>query len=333
MPGKGKDDEIIRLARKFTELHYRHDLRLDIDALHADIRRRVPIAAPPPLNWLQQVRISVSRARRQVPWDWRAPVRRPYAILLIFFLSTIVAIAVLFVHYPKRIAPENSSAQPVMAAIWKPSPVASSSTPVTTPGFGNASGAKSARGPQANNSTAGKLTLVGITLGTPSKSAVSLDVALAGQWSVGIGLRASLGVTIDPAEAVCRLQLPGNGNPDFSQLLVGLKTPINIKVETGPGNPLVVQISPTGIPSRPLNCSVLSSDAHLGRPAATSGTGLTTGTGGTDPTVGADGANSLSGTVGKILGAVTPISPSSGPTQSPSPEDVDPDPLPVPIAP
>jgi len=338
-PDEGKDDEIIRLARKFTELHYRHDLHVDIEALRADILRRVPAAAPPPQTRFQQVRVSISRARQQVPWDWRAPIRRPYAIPLIFLIGTIVAIVIfvvsrpLVIHYFKDPAHKKTSAQQA-AAISTPSlspfPVRSYRQPAPARGTVNRTdGTQSAPRLPANNSAAGKPTSIEITVGGPSGSLISLNVTLTGQGSGGIGLRASLGVTIDPAAAVCRLRPFGNGHPDIWQLLAGLKTPVSVKVETGPGHPLVVQMSPTGVPSQPLSCSVLGSGARSGIPADTSGAGPTAGTSGTDPAADVGGTSSLSGTVGKVLEAVISISPSGGPTQSPSSEDLDPDQLPV----
>jgi hypothetical protein len=333
-----EDDEIIRLARKFTELHYQHDLHIDIDALRADILQRVPIAAPPPQTRFQQVRVSISRARQQVSWDWRAPIRRPYAIPLAFFIGTIATIALLVigdplvVHYFAHLMPEKRSAQQaaeISTPFISPSPARSHKRPAAAQATTNQTyGTQSAPRLPANNSTTGKPTSIDITVGSPSGSLISLNVTLTSQGNGGIGLGASLGVTIDPAEAVCRLEPLGNGNPHISQLLAELRTPVNVQVATGPDH-LVVQMSPTGVRSQPLNCSVLSSNAQPGLPADSNGTSPTAGTSGTDPAADVGSTGSLSRTAGKVLGTVISISPSGGPIQSSSSADLDPAPLPV----
>ena len=52
--GENGEEEVIWQARRSAELHYSHELDIDIDAVYADLRQRVPIQAPPPRSRLHQ---------------------------------------------------------------------------------------------------------------------------------------------------------------------------------------------------------------------------------------------------------------------------------------
>ena len=123
-PGDEDEEEVIRLARTYAELYYRHDLHIDIDALCAELRWRVPVAAPPPQTRFQQARVSIARAWRQVPWDWRAPIRSLSRIAVIIGFGAITVVIVLLLalckpllfHYFKPPTPGRLSAGQVVKA-------------------------------------------------------------------------------------------------------------------------------------------------------------------------------------------------------------------------
>ena len=164
-------------------------------------------------------------------------------------------------------------------------------------GASSGTGKRQSRPPvPASNSATGQSAAIEITVGGTRGSLISLDVALAGQGS-GTGLHASLGVTVDPTAAACTLQQLGI-DPAISRQLSGLQEPASVRVDSESSHPLVIRLSPTGVPSQPLNCTVLSPGAQSSLPAAA---------GTTAPTAAASSTNSVSGTVGRILSAVDPI--------------------------
>ena len=298
--GEGGDEEIIRLARDSSELHYRHEIDIDIDAMREDLRRRVPIEAQPPQSRHRQAWVSISHAGRQVPWDSRTIHRHPFVVLFAALaVATVVATFVLLVRDPGPLMPGTAGAG--RGAGDGGSSISSSTVPgrhhplagqATSPyagqktsTAGHTEGAQPPPPRPADRPASGTPPLaVDISLGGKSGSLIGLDVTVKGPGSGRIAMRASLRVSVDPATAACSLTGLGHGDLGVSQLLAGLKAPVRMEVQLGSGRPLVIQLSPTGVPSQPLSCSIPGPDSQLSRPD------------------GAVSSGSLAGTAGKILG-------------------------------
>jgi hypothetical protein len=303
------EEEAIELARRSLERHCRQETYDDME--HGERWRRIGAEAPPPQSRIEQAWISISYAWRQFPWDWRAPIKNPYTIALILAAmsatATIVLLVVLNVplttHGLKPIAPETHSTTQTpsdsgISSTPSPSPSPAYSMADETTGQGVPDTPKATRpaegdgGPSqrpAANSPTGKPLTIDVAVGSTSGAFIDLDVTLTGSRAGTNGLQTDLGVTVDPASAVCSLTHSSTNSQGLSQLLAGVTAPVQAKIPVRSGRLLVIQLSPTENPTRPLDCTVQNPDDQP------------------QPSASADSPAPPPGAVGEILGSVSSL--------------------------
>jgi hypothetical protein len=297
------DEELISLARISYKRRYRQEI--DSDPVYADLRGRIAGQAPPPQSSLRRWRSVITQAWRQMPRDWRAPLKTPWAITLIAG-ATAIAIIALLVSRPHELsvlrnqgttqaAGRSDSSSKSSSIPVKRRPAAGAATAKVGGGDTDGKGLRGAgerlvRSPVRRSPDKRPLT-IDITVGGESGALISLDATLSVPVAGRPQLQAHAAVAVDPASAAtCSVTHIGNGGRSISQLLAELKTPILVKVQAGSAHPAVVQLYPTGSPTQPLGCSMANSGTRSATSAATAG-----------PT-------SLVGAVGNLLGSLGSLS-------------------------
>ncbi|HXP56978.1 MAG TPA: hypothetical protein VN847_18560 [Streptosporangiaceae bacterium] len=291
------EKEVIQRARRSTDLHYRHDRSLDLDAARVELQTRIPIEAPPPQSRLRQARASISFAVRHVPWDWRALFRNPLWFGLGVFVFPVVTFVVVILVCLNGHPHAQQAAETVRKDLPRPSATAHRAVhpgpaedhPAKVPSArskrqADEDGSQDQPPPQVADRPPAA---IDVTIGARVGSVLSVGVTLSGAGSQGTW-QAGLDLAVDPATAVCSLTGLSSGSPGLAQLLAALTAPVAVTVHTSSGRPLQVEIMRTGIPAQPLSCTVPDS-APTAAP--------------TD----AGRATSLPGTLGNVIGSATSV--------------------------
>jgi hypothetical protein len=300
--GRLRGDEPVKLPRNSRKRRYGQEI--DISARQTDFRQCIVGEIPPPQSLRRQLRKALSIGWRRLQWDWLAPLKQPWIIALLS-LTLVATIVLVLVHHLLHEGPSPSGTQGAEQA------AGSSSSSVTSPhrpyqkrliadqmpsrhvrGDNNEAGSTGgeqhlSRHPPGKPANDKPLTVY-VTIGG-SGALVSVNITVPDPKADAIPLQASLGVAVDPTSAACQPTHLDTSDPGIPNLLAALKAPLLARFQAGLGHPLTIQLSPTGVPSHPLGCSVTS-------PGGSSGTPVVAGN-----------SSSLLGTAGDILGSVSSI--------------------------
>jgi hypothetical protein len=279
-----EEEEIISLIRGSYKRRYSHSM--DVDTAYAEFHSSISEHAGHEQSLPRRARDAFSAAWQRISRGWLASL--PHWAVVIAGAAAILIIAILVAGAEPDVplAPRTHDVAKAPAGqVFRNMPPDRPSAglvsltaekarqrnvlPDTRAAYSPVTQQPSSQHP-ARDETSANLLAVDVAL-SGKRGTISLNVTLRNLNNVARAqLQAILRVVVNPTLAAqCSVTLLHSSSLTTSVLFSEMKTPSLVKILFGPSDSFTVQLSPTGLLSRPLSCSVVKTGEQSRIPAVT----------------------------------------------------------------